>query len=261
MEGDNRAFLLDYSFDICALQLYHNKLRAHLLACENDIYIKRKGTAGAPPVRPEHRENREAFYGLLVIGIGVAAAGCVISTWSMLPGAAAVLLGVCIAGAGLTAPRDDAKYNRKLDEQYNHALDRYEEALDFDRVQREKIPAIEGRAAACQAELYRVERLLDRAYGLDLIPPRHQTLYGAVYLYERLPLGEEDVQTVLGAYSFQEHRSALDSVIAQQTENLLRRRAEEPDQGLTPSNETERRMQEIHTAVTAFFTGVPEALP
>ena len=106
------------------------------------------------------------------------------------------------------------------------------------------VPVVTEERNAWRRELSRVEKLLQQAYVVNIIPRYYRGLYPAVYLYDWFRYSQEDdIAMALNMFVLEEIKSKLDRIIDNQSEIILNQYIQEANQRRVMEQDNDHHQQ------------------
>lgn len=168
-----------------------------------------------------------AIGGFLVALAGVGLFGFITEEDSITFG---ILFAIIVVGAvgGLflygawQSVREKREYNEKKAREYEQAMERYRKIDKLNTSARTKLPAIQSEINKCLEEKKKLDILLYRVYGANIIPSRYRNIYVAVYLYDWFSTSNaDDLDHALSMFVLEEIKDRLDTIIENQSQMIL----------------------------------------
>lgn len=101
---------------------------------------------------------------------------------------------------------------------YNNAVSSDKKRVELELAEKSKL---EQEVQDTRGELGEAEKLLEKSYGVNLIPKQFRDIYSIFYLYEYLSTSQESLQSALLHYNLEEIKTKMDEVIRLQSEIIL----------------------------------------
>lgn len=228
----NRAFLVPYLQDVCAVELQINKLDREIRELQSKIdFIQKKNYYPRP--YKEYYKKRKISWDDIGTGIFVTAAGmiglliaCCIFGWIMSPWSLALIL---CPGPLVVAYHIWSVYTEKRDAEeqyeaeYRQRMALYNESLRAQELAKPKILALEDQRKQLENQFNEAIILRSNVYGVNVIPMQYRNKYTAVYLYQYFSTAQaDDIDMILQTFVLEEIKAKLDEIIVLQTEAILK---------------------------------------
>lgn len=225
----NREFLVPYLHNICALHLTVRKINRKIDALSREIKRLNEGQPVPVASWPEEPQKFTVesgcgmTFGLLcvflcILGFGMASGDFGLTILYLVSGAIGFF---CITTV--------INVYKSEKEQYEIACVQYEiddklrqEVMAENQRWKDRVPAVTEERTRWRKERSRVEKLLQQAYAVNIIPKYYRDIYPAVYLYDWFSTTQEDdVAMALNMFVLEEIKAKLDRMISNQSEIIL----------------------------------------
>lgn len=229
----DRAFLVPYLRDICALYMAESKLDRMISNSEREI--SRVNAKALARLKPPAYENYVGGPGDFT-GVGTGCFGatlCVSALLALFSGGtleSSVGLMVILAIPGIilafrsfgAADRENAEIKkRNEDRERDYEIEQFA-ALSLVQPQ---VKQIQNRISHLKDERRKVNELLKKHYALNIIPKWYRDRYPAVYLYDWFSHSQSnDLDVALNTFVLEEIKDKLDIIIRNQSEEILNQR-------------------------------------
>ena len=240
----DRAFLVPYLQDICALHYAELEVSRKMAEIQNRLLQMKNGQEIAPPEKPIYEEEWD-FFSKVFAGIGIffmLVSPVLVACGLLLGNLTHGQLGLAIVLTIITVPIGwflchIVRASVKAVKEDNEALhDRY--IADMTVYQREKdraeqdagkgnfqIAELEEKRNFYTAESKKISGLLEKAYSIAVLPMQHRNLYAAVFLYEYFRNNSaDDLDRVLNIYAQEARKDKLEVIIDNQRMSGLQQR-------------------------------------
>lgn len=230
----DREFLVPYLEDVCALHLSKQKLIGMIGYSKREIERIQKNAVNAveAPKLEAYRTDADLDgFGMGCLGVtcgifALIALFAFIFTQSV----GALLLALILGALELIwitkfLGAEDAA-NKKIKErndekEADHALSQ----LAALAVVEPKVEAVKKRIRTYEAEIGKVDNLLEKLYGVNVIPRWYRDLYPAVYLYDWFSNSRaDDLDLALNTLVLEQIKDKLDTIIQNQSEMIINQR-------------------------------------
>jgi len=248
----DREFLVPYLENICALYFAKRKLREKGSRVYDQIYDLKHEKLSFPE-QPESviSPDYDYPYGLctlagwlMVIGILAGVVGIVgrfacvnllnisgttVQVWTWI---AVIGIAVFVLSAAFYAYHEkmwdkawDAVWDARVEDEKQLKLKWIEEKERIEIRHERRISEQNRKLTAIGHEIDEVQKLIDLAYDVNIIPTQYRNEYTAVYLYDWFRTSRfEDLDKALTMYVLEEIKSKLDTIIDNQMEMILNQR-------------------------------------
>lgn len=230
----DREFLVPYLEDVCALHLSKQKLIGMIGASNREIEnIQQNALNGVEAPRLEcYREDSD------LDGVGMGCLGCICGLFGfilffaclgadspialLLP--AMFVIPAIILCVKSTNAKFDANYEikkRNEEKELNHAI----AEMAALTIVEPRVNAVKDRIKTYEAEIEKVDNLLEKLYGINVIPRWYRDLYPAVYLYDWFSNSRaDDLDLALNTLVLEQIKDRLDTIIRNQSEMIINQR-------------------------------------
>lgn len=238
----NREFLVPYLHNICALHLAAKKTYQQIRLWDQEISRLRDGVYAPAPEYPEFEaEYTGGRICLMLIGgfFLFCGVGLFFGSWieegglmsMFLASLLVVALGVFLIWFSVGLVRETREKNEQKIREYQKQLDHHKWAKKENERMSAQIPNAKRERAGWVEARGRVEKLLQQAYAVNIIPRYYRELYPAVYLYDWFKSSQEDdVAMALNMFVLEEIKAKLDRIIENQSEIILNQYIQEANQ-------------------------------
>lgn len=225
----NRTFLVPYLNDICTLHLSKKRLLSRIEQAQREIdQIREEAISKVAPPRFEVKKNGEligrmSIAMLLLLPVIplliMSVVNGVFFVFSVVLGAAGIMLQMRTFRADKRADEELAARNAEIEkEHYLAQMVAIEEAEPF-------LSAFKDKIDFYRNEIKRIEDLLAKLYGANVIPGWYRDLYPAVYLDDWFTNSRaDDLDVALGMLVLEQIKDKLDVIIRNQADQLINQR-------------------------------------
>lgn len=237
----NREFLVPYLQDICALYMVDRRIQNDIYEKEDKIREYQKERFVPAPREPKYESGSIGCFGYLALGICLVGVVNVLNTIIMPSESEGIDGFLFICGCFLAAlggfffwrfckeARDEREDNDIKWEIYQEELKQYKadckQAKEDFRRYKTHIPVIRKEIETLKAEKDKLQELLTKVYGANVIPSHYRNIYAAVYLYDWFSTSaSDDLDHALSMFVLEEIKAKLDTIIEQQSEMIMNQR-------------------------------------
>ena len=249
-----KEFLVPYLHNICALHLTIGKIKRKIDTLNAEI---RRLNEGQPVPVPSWPEEPHFFgkgagcftsVGLLFLFACICGFGMSfdhgfdfgLTILYLIAGAAGVF---CIGIPVSEYMSEKEKYEQDRD-QYEIVENQRQKVKAENQRWKDLVPVVTEERNAWRRELSRVEKLLQQAYVVNIIPRYYRGLYPAVYLYDWFRYSQEDdIAMALNMFVLEEIKSKLDRIIDNQSEIILNQYIQEANQRRAMEQDNDHHQQ------------------
>lgn len=211
----NRDITIQYLYDVRALEVAKIKLQKRIE--ENTEKCKH---LGIPQLfaKPDNDSSIPVcgigfmclIFATLMVIIGYFGEVGALFVFSFVLGVIAIVcFGFCIS--------KKSKYEQEC-RVYTDAVSSDKKRVELELAEKSKL---EQEVQDTRGELGEAEKLLEKSYGVNLIPKQFRDIYSIFYLYEYLSTSQESLQSALLHYNLEEIKTKMDEVIRLQSEIIL----------------------------------------
>lgn len=223
----NRAFLVPYLQNLCAIHLAKRRLANRYSTLKSRIDVCRKGKRNPLPASPDKEKIGGGTIICFALGIFFMS-----GFFTMLKedgfSSLTFFLFMCMAaslGIGIWNCYDVMRNNEANRVCYSRKMQEYDYIKSQNAEEAKKIPALEAELRHCEQEMNRIDTLLRSAYEVNIIPRGYRDVYTALYLNEWFSTGiSDDLDHALSMFVLEEIKDRLDTVIRNQSEQMLNQR-------------------------------------
>ena len=226
----NREFLVPYLHNICALHLATQKIDQKIEELNKEIKRLKEGQYVPVPSCPEEPRKFTCMnVGCLSFGLFLVW-GCVMAfIWTGEFDFGMSILYLLMGAIGLGCINNVVsgyRYEKEAFEkgcaQFKIDYKRRMEIMAENQKWLDRVPAVTEERNAWRRERSRVQKLLQQAYDVNIIPRHYRDIYPAVYLYDWFRSSQEsDLAMALNMYVLEEIKAKLDRIIYNQSEIIL----------------------------------------
>ena len=231
----DREFLIPYLEDVCALHLSKKRLEQMISESENEI-----GQIQLAALEKVKQPSLDPYVGDGdLVGMGTGCLGAVLNFLALVllfasffedsPGPMLVLfLIVGAAGTVLIVRSFGAKdrANAEITATNEMKINKYAAAQDNALASVEPhVNVVQERIKQYEAEIVKIDALLERLYGVNIIPKWYRDIYPAVYLYDWFSNSRaDDLDLALNTLVLEQIKDRLDTIILYQSEVIINQR-------------------------------------
>lgn len=220
----NREFLVPYLQNICALHMADMRMGQRCEYLHSTAQGYRRGEYNPKPEYPDHQSIGVGTVVLLGLGVFFLYPLITLSADDAPAGLVAVyfILSAVFLGFGIWNIISVRSSNRAAECEYSEKMYVYEQKKKHNSDLMKKAGSVEGELRGWTKERDRIQNLLQKAYGANVIPNQYRNIYAAIYLYEWFrSSGADDLEHALSMFVLEEIKDRLDTVIRNQSDVIL----------------------------------------